>query len=96
MVSGRSLIGCSGGRIGVVLFDVEQLHRTDADVGDGLAGWWVDLPGISYRGKVVAPAEWDAERVRVALEAAGQRLTYNVLCGLMYSRTRIDELERKR
>jgi hypothetical protein len=79
-----------------VLFDVEQLHRVDVDVGEGLAGWWVELPGISYRGKVVAPADWDAERVLQALEDAGQRLTYNVLCGLMYSRTRIDELERRR
>jgi hypothetical protein len=79
-----------------VLFEITQLHRVDADVGEGFAGWWVDLPDVSYRGKVVAPAEWDAERVLVALESAGQRLTYNVLCGRMYSRTRIDAVERKR
>lgn len=78
-----------------MLFSADQLHRTSADVGDGLAAWWVDLP-FSYRGKAVAPATWEVDEVHAALEEAGRRLTYNILCSRLYSRTRIDELVRKR
>lgn len=82
--------------MGVVLFRPDQLTRVDADVGEGLAGWWVELPELRYNGRAVVPEDWTLEQVHAALEDVGLRLTYNVLCGRLYSRTRIDELVRKR
>lgn len=75
-----------------VFFTAGQLERAgDLDDEPGLVGWWVNDMGTSYRGRVVAPAAWDADEVCARLNRLAQRLGENVLKGRLYSRTRVDE-----
>lgn len=57
----------------------------------GLAGWWVDLPGISYTGKAVAPVEWSAGKVVAALDRMAMSLGEHVVQARLYSRTDLSE-----
>lgn len=52
-----------------------------------LAGWWVELPGISYTGKAVAPVDWDAGQVVGALNRMASKLGEHVVQSRLYSRT---------
>jgi hypothetical protein len=70
-------------------FTAGQVHPA-GDAGDGLTGWWVDLPGVSYRGRAVAPADWDETRVLEALNRHASVLGESVFAGRLYSRTRLD------
>jgi hypothetical protein len=70
-------------------FLAEQVHPA-GDAGDGLTGYWIDLPGVSYRGRAVAPAAWDADRVLEALNRHAGVLGEQVFQGRLYSRTRLD------
>lgn len=73
-------------------FTTAQLERVgELDGEPGLAGWWVNDMGTSYRGKVVAPAAWDADRVCAGLNQLAQQLGENVLKGRLYSRTELEE-----
>ena len=74
-----------------VFFTVGQLERVgELDGEPGLAGWWVNNMGTSYRGKVVAPTTWDAEQVCAGLNRLAQRLGENVAKGRLYSRTELE------
>lgn len=74
-----------------VFFTEGQLERVgELDGQPGLAGWWVNDMGTSYRGKVVAPAGWDAEQVCAGLNQLAQLLGENVAKGRLYSRTELD------
>lgn len=53
----------------------------------GLAGWWIDLPNLSYTGKAVAPVEWGAGEVVAALNRMATSLGEHVVKGRLYSRT---------
>ncbi|MTD47305.1 hypothetical protein GKE82_24170 [Conexibacter sp. W3-3-2] len=77
-----------------MFFSASQLERAEVpELGaQGLAAWWVTLPGISYRGRAVCPASWDVEQVLAALELGAKRCgSYDVLAGRLYSRLRIDQ-----
>jgi hypothetical protein len=75
-----------------VFFTAEQLERVGVLDGEpGLTGWWVNDMGVSYRGRAVAPADWDAEQVAAGLNRLAQHLGENVLKGRLYSRTRVDQ-----
>jgi hypothetical protein len=69
-------------------FTADQLERAGDLPGEpGMVGWWVNDMGVSYRGRAVAPAAWDAEQVAAGLNRLAQQLGENVAKGRLYSRT---------
>lgn len=70
-------------------FAAEQARRV-RDLGQGRAGWLVELPDLSYTGRVIAPATADAAWVVEQLEVVATRLGYAVACGRMTSPLNLD------
>lgn len=76
----------------MAFFDAEQLQWA-ADGPDGLARWWVDLPDVSYRGKVLVEAGAEPEAIVRRLDRLATKLGYNVTAGRLYSPVDLSERE---
>jgi hypothetical protein len=62
----------------------DQLRRV-RDLDGDRAGWVVAIPDLSYRGRVIAPADADADWVVERLELMATKLGYAVACGRLAS-----------
>ena len=78
--------------MGYEVFKVEQLERAgEIPQLPGRAGWYVDLPGISYRGKVTAPADWSADQVLEALNRFAEPLGERIAWSRLYTPVPVDD-----
>ncbi len=74
--------------MGVLTYTADLLTRHG--VGrDGLRRWTVSLPGISYQGKALAPADWTHEQVATRLNEMAAKSSPEIVEGRLYSPTRL-------
>ncbi len=63
----------------------DQLRRV-RDLDGDRGGWLVAIRDLSYRGRVIAPADADAEWIVERLDGLAGKLDYPVTCGRLASR----------